>query len=67
MALVEFEAEVLASSPEALLCQIEDQQVWIPRSQIDAENSEIDPWKGDTGDSGVIHIPEWIALNEGLI
>ena len=47
--------ELIHTTAEAKLYQIEDQQVWIPISQIEDEN---DDW---------FEIPYWLALDKGLI
>ncbi len=63
---VEVFVEIYADTPDALLVE-EDPAVWIPRSQIDEGESDLDPWHAGPGDSGNIVIPEWLAQNEGLI
>lgn len=63
---VEVFVEVHASTPDAILVE-KDPAVWIPRSQIDPDESDLDRESCDEGDSGNIVIPEWLAQNEGLI
>jgi hypothetical protein len=45
----------------ALLCVIDDEEVWIPKSQI-SDDSEV----YDEGSSGTLIISEWIANEKGL-
>jgi len=67
--LIELEVEVLAVSDTSLKVQVSDVEkpVWLPKSEIDEDQSELDAYKCRRGDSGVIHIPEWLAENEGLV
>lgn len=51
----------LKDSGRALLCKIEDEDVWIPHSQIDDESEVF-----HEGDTGVLVISEWIAERKGL-
>lgn len=53
---------VVKDSGQALLCDIDGDEVWIPQSQID-DDSEV----YREGDSGKLIISEWIALQKGLI
>jgi len=60
---VEIAAEVLFETENAIKCDTGDPDpVWIPKSQI-MEWSEV--W--GEGDSGVLVIPEWLALEKALI
>ena len=59
---VEFEAEVFKETEKALLCNVEGEEIWIPKSII-GEISEIET----EGDIGVVSIPEWFAKKSGLI
>ena len=55
---------VIRETTNALLCEIGDRQVWIPRSQICFEESDI----YEEGDgNGVVVIPEWLAIEKELI
>jgi hypothetical protein len=67
--LVELEVEVLAVSDSSLKVQVADVEdpVWLPKSEIDDEQSELDAYRCAKGDAGIIHIPEWLAQNEGLV
>lgn len=58
--------EILADTENAILVQ-RDPDIWIPRSQIDPDESELDREACGEGDKGNIVIPEWLAMNEGLI
>lgn len=55
--------KVVKESPKALLCLINGEEVWIPKSQID-EDSEV--WNEKTS-GGTLIITEWIAKEKGLI
>lgn len=60
-ATVEFYAEVLHETEMAVLCEVDGDEVWIPRSVIeDGEDLE-------TGDTGDIEVAEWFAIKEGLV
>lgn len=52
--------EVKVSTDKALLCVVDGEEVWIPRSQIVEGDLE------DKGDSGEIEIPEWLATEKGI-
>lgn len=66
---VELEVEVLAVSENSIKVAVSDMEepVWLPRSEIDEEQSDLDPNRCEKGDTGTIYIPEWLAKNEGLI
>ena len=51
-----FDVEAIRSTDKAVLCRIEDEEVWIPQSQIDDE-SEV--W--EEGDQGTLVISQWLA------
>jgi hypothetical protein len=52
---------VVAETENALLLEIDGDQHWIPRSQIDG------PDKYEKGDKGVtVSVTEWIAKQKGL-
>lgn len=53
--------EVMKSTDKAALCRINDEQVWLPWSQID-EGSDIQ----SAGDCGRAYIPRWLANEHGL-
>lgn len=50
------EVIALKGTSEALLCEVDGKEVWIPRSCI-SEDSEVQ----DEGDSGVLVIPLWLV------
>ena len=54
--------EVLAETHLALLCVIEGDDYWIPRSQI-REGTEI----GSKHEIGRLVVSHWIAVEKGLI
>lgn len=49
-------------TPDALLCNIEDKKVWIPKSQI-SDDSEV----YSEGHEGTLIVSEWIAEQKGLV
>ncbi len=60
---VEFgDVEVLAESDKAVLCDVEGEEVWIPKSQIH-DDSEV--YAADT--SGRLVVTEWIARQKGIL
>lgn len=61
--MVQFDDVVaIADTPAAVLCVIEDDKVWIPRSQI-AKGSEVQ----NNEDEGSLLITKWIAKKKGLL
>jgi hypothetical protein len=59
---VKGESEKGSSDSGALLCVIEGEEVWIPKSQI-TEDSEV--YSMDT--EGTLVITDWIAEKKGLV
>ena len=53
---------VEAETDLALLCIIDDKQVWIPKSVVH-EDSEV----AGEGDSGTIVVKRWFAEKQGLV
>ena len=53
---------VVRESDAALLCNIEGEEIWIPKSQI-TDDSEV--YKADT--EGDLVITEWLAEQKGLV
>lgn len=53
---------VLKATDKALLCEIDGEQVWIPKGQID-DDSEV----FQEGQDGQLVISEWIAKEKGLV
>jgi len=56
------DVEIVRETSRALLCRIEDREIWIPRSMV-GEDSEINA----TGERGVLSIAEWLAEKENLL
>lgn len=60
---VELDVEVVVKETTmALLCRIDEKEIWIPKSLIGAD-SEVSA----EGDRGKIEVPEWWALQNGLV
>ena len=63
IARIEFDA-VVATTPKAVLLEVQGEDVWVPRSVI------VDPKEGegmDRGDpAGEVEILSWFARKEGL-
>jgi len=55
-------AKALRETEKALLVEIEGEEVWLPKSQID-DDSEV--YKEDT--EGTLVIPLWLAEKHGLV
>jgi len=56
--------QVMKGSGRAILCLIDGQDVWIPKSLLlQSDGNEV--W--EEGDSGTLSIPEWFALEKGLL
>lgn len=55
------DVRAMRETDKALLCRIEDEEVWIPKSQI-TDDSEV--YK--QGDDGTLVITEWLANEKGL-
>ena len=53
----------IAETEAAILVQIDDEEVWIPRSQLHPEDNEV----REVGDVGELVITEWIAEEKGLV
>lgn len=49
-------------TPKAILCDIDDEPVWIPQSQVH-DDSEV--WK--VGDEGTLVVTTWFAKKAGLV
>jgi hypothetical protein len=56
------DVKAIHETAKALLCVIDGQEVWIPKSQIDEEESEVQ----EVGDEGILVIPTWLADRNGL-
>jgi hypothetical protein len=55
------DVKVVAETAAALLCKIEGEKQWIPRSQIDDESE-----CRDKGDEGTLVISQWLATQMEL-
>lgn len=55
------DVRAIKETDAALLCDINGEEIWIPKSQID-DDSEV--WQ--EGDDGVLIISEFIAEKKGL-
>ncbi len=56
------DAECLKETDAALLCDIEGEEMWIPKGQV-LSDSEV--WQ--EGDAGVLVVTNWIAREKGLL
>lgn len=63
--MVEVNVEVLVIRSEAVLVTDGDTETWIPYSLI-GPGSDIGV-DSNVGDGGTLELPEWKALEEGLI
>lgn len=55
------DVEAIAETEGAILCDIDGDEIWIPKSQID-ESSEV----SDDQDVGTLVVSRWIAEKKGL-
>jgi hypothetical protein len=53
---------VVRETDKALLCSIEGEEIWIPKSQIH-DDSEV----YEDGGEGDLVINEWLAIEKGLV
>lgn len=60
--LWEEEVTVLRETEAAILIEYENEEFWIPKSQIQ-EDSEV----SGVGDVGTLSIPRWLAKEKGLL
>ena len=65
MGWYETEVEVIGRSSDALLILDGDLEVWVPHEKI-GPDSEITE-ESCEGESGLIQIPDWLAIDEGLV
>ena len=56
---VEFVVITLRQSANAVLLDIEGEEIWVPKSLMEE-------WP-DVDDEGEIELPEWFAIQEGLV
>ena len=57
------DVECIKETDEALLCIIDDDEVWIPRSHVNEDETEV----FHEGDLGTLVVTEWMATEKGLI
>jgi len=56
-----FDAELMAHSEDAILVEIDSEEVWLPKSVVgDFDDAEV-------GDFITLDVPEWLAEDRGLI
>ena len=56
--------EIIRETPRAFLVADADPRdaVWVPKSQIVTEEDNVGP-----GDTSIITLPEWLAMEKGLV
>ena len=54
---------VVATTDKALLCEIEGDEYWIPRSQINVDECDLEA----AGDHGRLVITQWLAMQKKLL
>ncbi len=60
---IEFQdCEATGETDLALCVEVEGEEVWIPKSLV-ADESEVQ----ERGDEGELIIPEWFAIEKGLV
>lgn len=55
-------ARAIKETELALLCEIDGDEVWIPKSQIDEKDSEV----LEEGDEGTVVVTNWWARQNGF-
>jgi len=60
----DFKVRVVTKTDAAILVVHDDEEFWIPFSQID-DDSEV-AQHSETGDDGVLTIPQWLAEKKGM-
>lgn len=58
------DVEVIQVTDNSLLCDVDGEEVWIPKSQL-LPNSELKE-ESKIGDVGTLIIPYWLAENRGI-
>lgn len=58
------DVRVVKATDKAVLVEYEEEEYWMPRSQIVVEESEVYDVEGD---HGALVITEWIAQQKGLV
>lgn len=57
------DVEVVGATDKAIRVRVDGgREVWVPQSQVH-DNSEV--WK--LGDKGTLVVPEWLAIDKGLV
>lgn len=56
-------AVAVAETPDGLCVSVDDEEIWLPKSQIH-EDSEVYDLKENA--AGVLVIPRWLARTKGL-
>jgi hypothetical protein len=59
----EVEVRLKKVTEKAYFCRIDGADHWIPRSQINEHDSEVN----SEGDVGILVMSEWIAQEKGLV
>jgi len=54
--------EVVRTTDMAILVKIDDEEIWLPKSQIKVKETSI-----SSGDASKISVVEWLAMDKGLI
>lgn len=63
--LVEFEnVQIQYETDSALLCLIDEQKIWVPKSLIPEENEELET---NTLKTFTISLPQWFAEQKNLV
>jgi hypothetical protein len=57
--------EIIRTTELAILCDIDGEEVWIPRSQVES-GGEIGA-DASEGDEGLIVLSAWVAREKGLV
>jgi hypothetical protein len=57
-----YDVEAIAETDLALLCLIDDQEIWVPKSQI-TDDSEVK----EEGDAGILTVTAWFTKRSGLL
>jgi hypothetical protein len=59
--------EICGDTEKAICVDGGPPAIWLPRSQIDPDESELDREACTMGDAGHITIPCWLAEQKGLV
>ncbi len=57
-----FDAEFISETDLAILVDIDGDEVWLPKSQIEMSDGSL-----DAGDLIEIDVPDWLAEEKGLL